>query len=445
MRHHRRHWAAVLLLYYIQAVILGRALSVGAQTEHEVYSLCNTTRTNKTTVNDERMFNGTGFFIDAGFAKDVAFFKDSCLSNGTFSSNDTKTANVTLPPDIDEEAPWEDLLFIGLLAISALVGTVGNAAVILAFCIYKKVRTTANTFILNISFWDLVTSAVIIPLMISSMVTGLPNCGQACCAFIGFLSLFSITQSLMSSALISFNRYVHVVLSVATYRRLFGPVKTFLWVVGAWAIGTLIMFPAMSGIYGTLGWDAYLQICQLSYDDPQSPLFFKYVFLSLYCAAVSAISAFYARIYLHVRKSTMAIGQHLGHSPQQVSLQAVKRTKHMFCIFFTFLTLTGPVVVVNYADYYASLIPKAIFVISAAMFYLNNAVNPIIYTWTLKEFRQAFKSMVRCRRQLVPSNPPNVQPTCTAQRTSQLPGVVSRLTVSNRVGPAEPTIPAVDT
>jgi len=72
-------------------VILGRALSVGAQTEHEVYSLCNTTRTNKTNVNDERMFNGTGFFIDAGFAKDVAFFKDSCLSNGTFSSNDTKT------------------------------------------------------------------------------------------------------------------------------------------------------------------------------------------------------------------------------------------------------------------------------------------------------------------------------------------------------------------
>ncbi|XP_035684260.1 rhodopsin, GQ-coupled-like [Branchiostoma floridae] len=174
-------------------VIVGRALSVGAQTEHEVYSLCNTTRTNKTGVNDERMFNDTGIFTDASsFATDVVFF------NGTLCSNDTKTANSSLPtppPDIDEVAPWEDLLFIGLLAISALVGTVGNAAVILAFCLYEKVRTTANTFIMNTSFWDLVTSAVIIPLTMSSMVTGLPNCGEACCAFIGFLNLKSLPKS----------------------------------------------------------------------------------------------------------------------------------------------------------------------------------------------------------------------------------------------------------
>ncbi|XP_078604938.1 melatonin receptor type 1B-B-like [Branchiostoma floridae x Branchiostoma japonicum] len=334
------------------------------------------------------------------------------------------------------EFQWEDGLLVGLLGISSMVGTIGNAAVILAFCLFKKVRSTNNAFILNTSFWDLVTSAGIIPLIVSSTMTGLPNCGEACCAFIGFLNLFSLLQSMLSCALIAFNRYVHVVLSLATYKRLFGPVKAFLWVVGSWLTGTLIMFPAVTGIYGSLGWDAHVQMCQLSHEDPASVLFFQNVVLSLYWVVAFAISAFYARIYLHVRKSTMAIGQHLGHSPQQVSLQAVKRTKHMFYIFFTFLTLTCPVVVVNYADFFATFLPKAVFFISFAMFYCNTAVNPIIYTWTLKEFRQGFKSMVHCRRHIVPT-PQAAQP--GVQRPVRVINVLSRSGVPNHVVPSEPS------
>ncbi|CAH1272419.1 S1PR1 [Branchiostoma lanceolatum] len=364
MRLRRRRSTTVLLLYYIQ---VGRALTVGSQTDPEVYSLCNTTWTNNSRLNNERfcnstrLFNSTRFLDNSSFFDDKTFSKDTWIFSNKFYGNHTKpewvSANesvVTPPPDIDYEASWEDMLFIGLLAISALVGTVGNAAVILAFCLYRKVRTTANAFILNTSVWDLLESAVVKPLFISSMMSGLPNCGQSCCAFIG-------------------------------------------------------------------------------------PLFYKNVVLSLYWVVVFAISAFYIRIYLHVRKSTMAVGQHLGHSPQQVSLQAVKRTKHMFYIFFTFLTLTCPVVVMNYADFYATFVPKAVFFIIIAMYYWNSAVNPIIYTWTLKEFRQGFKSMVRCRRQIVP-NPPAAQPTVSAPRTS-------RLTISNQVAPAEPiaTIPVVDT
>ncbi|CAH1272420.1 GPR50 [Branchiostoma lanceolatum] len=432
-------------------VIVGRALSVGAQAGPEVFSLCNTTWTNKTRANDEMFFNDTRFLTNTSFA----FFEDACLFNGTLFLNVTESewasANSTPPgrtppPDTEEEALWEDMLFIGLLAISALVGTVGNAAVILAFCLYKKVRTTANTFILSTSFWDLVTSAVVIPLMITSVVTGEPNCGEACCAFVGFLSLKSVVQSMLSCTLIAFNRYVHVVLSVATYKRLFGPIKAFVWVAGSWMMCTLLMVPAISGLYGSFGWDAYSRVCQFSSVDTKSPLFYRDVLTSFYWVLAFSVSVFYIRIYLHVRKSTMAVGQHLGHSPQQVSLQAVKRTKHMFYIFFTFLILTCPGIVIMYIDFYGNSIHKAVFYPIIAIFYWNTAVNPIIYTWTLKEFRQGFKSMVRCRRQIVP-NPPAAQPTVTAPRTSQLRGAVSRLTVSNQVVPVEPiaTIPVVDT
>ncbi|CAH1272417.1 GPR50 [Branchiostoma lanceolatum] len=339
-------------------------------------------------------------------------------------------------PDMVYDLQWEDGLLVGLLGVSGLIGTVGNAAVILAFCLYRKVRTSANAFILNTSVFDLLTSAVVIPLIISSLMSGLPNCGGACCAFLGFQNLFSLLQSMLSCVLIAFNRYVHVVLSVDTYKRLFGPVKAVLWVVGAWVSGILIMFPAMSGIYGSLGWDAYVQICQLSSDDPASPLFFTNVVLSLYWVVVLAISAFYIRIYLHVRKGAMAVGQHLGHSPQQVSLQAVKRTKHMFYIFFTFLILTCPHAIINYVDFYATLLPEAVFFTIGAIYYLNTAVNPIIYTWTLKEFRQGFKSMVRCRRQILP-NPPAGQPAVT--RPARVRNVQFRLTVSNRVAQAGPS------
>eukprot|EP00058_Branchiostoma_floridae_P002122 XP_002587610.1 hypothetical protein BRAFLDRAFT_96450 [Branchiostoma floridae] len=354
----------------------------------------------------------------------------------------TNESVVTPAPDIAHEASTvQTVVFVGIFGISSMVGTVGNAAVILAFCLYKKVRTTDNTFILNTSIWDLVTSAVIIPLFLSSTMTGLPNCGQACCAFIGFLSLFSMTQSLLSCALIAFNRYVHVVLSLATYKRLFGPVKAFLWVVGVWVIGTLVMLPAIVGVYGSLGWDADAKLCQMS-NEPKSLLFFKNVLASLHWTTLLVISAFYARIYLHVRKSAMAIGQHLGHSPQQVSLQAVKRTKHMFYIFFTLFTLISPTIVIMQVDPHGVSTPELVFLIIAAMYYWNTAVNPIIYTWTLKEFRQGFKSLVRCRRHIIP-NPPPHQP--GPARTSRSPKVSQPLTVTERVQQAGPSMPLVDT
>ncbi|XP_019632523.1 PREDICTED: melatonin-related receptor-like [Branchiostoma belcheri] len=360
----------------------------------------------------------------------------------------TNASVVTPPSDIGYVASWEDVLFLGMLAMSGLVGTVGNTAVVLAFCLYKKVRSAANTFILNTSVWDLVSSAAIIPLFLWSMISGQPNCGEACCAFIGFLSMFSITQSLLSCALIAFNRYVHVVLSLATYKRLFSPVKAFLWVVGAWVTGILIMFPATAGIYGTLGWDAYVHVCQLSSVDPKSVLYMKHILMSTHWAAAFAIFAFYARIYLHVRKSAMSVGQHLGHSPHQVSLQAVKRTKHMFYIFFTFFALTSPGIVLSgYIDPHAILLPKAVFVICVALYYWNTAVNPIIYTWTLKEFRQGFKSMVRCRRHIVPVPlAPNPAVVKTVKLTN-LKKAPLRLTVSNRVGQqqAGPSMPVVNT
>ncbi|CAH1272418.1 GPR50 [Branchiostoma lanceolatum] len=442
MRGHRGRSAVVLLLYYTQ---VGRALSVGTQSDPEGYSLCNTTWTNNNRLNDERLFNNTRVPINA------SFFQDTWVFNNTVSCNHTKPewvlsnkSIVTPSPDIDSGVLWRAVLYVTIFGMSGIVGTVGNAAVILAFCLYKKVRTTANTFILNTSVWDLVSSAVIIPLAMTSTMTGQPNCGEACCAFIGFLSLFSVTQSLLSCALIAFNRYVHVVLSVATYKRLFGPVKAFLWVIGAWVGGILIMFPAMSGIYGSLGWDAYVQICQLS-NDPKSPLFLKNVLASMQWATVLGIFAFYLGIYLHVRKSTMAVGQHLGHSPQQVSLHAVKRTKHMFYIFFTFLILTSPTIVVMQVDPNGVSTSEDVFFIIAVMYFWNTAVNPIIYTWTLKEFRQGFKSMVRCRRHIVP-NVIAVKPAVEKPaQTSRLPKVLIPLTVSHRVGQAGPTIPVVDT
>ncbi|XP_019630488.1 PREDICTED: adenosine receptor A1-like [Branchiostoma belcheri] len=411
MRPHHRRSPAVLLLYCIQVVIIGRALSVGTGTYPDVYSLCNNTWVNKTRVNEKCLFNSTSSH------RNTASFWETWLFNSTLSLNDTKPGlsllNMTALPYTVYEFQWEDGLFLGLLGISSLLGTVGNVAVILAFLLYHKVRTTANTFILNLSIWDLVSSAAIIPLSILSMATGQPNCGEACCAFIGFLSMFT------------------------TYKRLFSPVKAFLWVVGSWVTGTMIMFPAISGIYGSLGWDAYISVCQVSSDDPQSPLFFKNVLLSMYWVVVFTISAFYIRIYLHVRKSTMAIGQHLGHSPQQVSLQAVKRTKHMFYIFFTFFALTCPSIVMNYVDFFSAFLPKAVFLTSSALYYLNIAVNPIIYTWTLKEFQQGFKSMIRCRRHLA-LVPPAAQP--TAQRSTRVINVLSRLTVSNRVAQAGPSV-----
>ncbi|XP_035677298.1 opsin-1, short-wave-sensitive 1-like [Branchiostoma floridae] len=179
--------------------------------------------------------------------------------------------------------------------IYSIVGTIGNGLVILTFCTYRQVRTSAHTFILSISISDVMITGFQYPVSTASAIIGAPSLGHAMCPMIGALFYFSIYISLLSMVLIAFNRCIRVTKSTETYRKLFSPFRSFLWVVLSWVVSGLLVAPGFLG-YGEFGWNKNSQICALmdksSYSRDYVSNIYGLFYLIVFCVVIAIVVLF---------------------------------------------------------------------------------------------------------------------------------------------------------
>ncbi|XP_019638193.1 PREDICTED: alpha-1A adrenergic receptor-like [Branchiostoma belcheri] len=279
-----------------------------------------------------------------------------------------------------------------------IVGTIGNGLVILAFCSYRQVRTSAHTFILSISISDIMMTGFHYPTGIVSMIIGAPAFGETLCPIQGALFFISIYVSFLSMVLIAFNRCMHITKSPSTYRKLFTPVKSFLWVLLSWVVAGLLLAPGFLG-YGEFGWSKY-QVCSITHENPYSAYYMASVFGISYWVVFFVVAGIYARIYFFVKDSVVtmaAANQNLANPKQYVSKRVIKQTKHMFIIFSAFTACTAPVFVIYGIRNFLS---REVIMMLLVLYSLNHVMNPFLYAWKLRVFRRAFKALVSCKRQL---------------------------------------------
>ncbi|XP_078576564.1 D(1)-like dopamine receptor [Branchiostoma floridae x Branchiostoma japonicum] len=269
-----------------------------------------------------------------------------------------------------------------------------------------------NMFVLNIAVSDLLITAVQAPTRLAAVVTGAPPGGQGFCAFLGFIGFLNCCISVLSSALIAFNRYIRISQSPSTYIRLFGPLKSCMWIAASWGVCVLIVIlPGMLGV-GRFGWDGVRSQCDLDSNHPYSRYYFSLVFGGAYWISVSTVVVFYVKTYLFVKNSVMTIAQNrsnLGNKREYVSTEMVRRTRHMFIIFCTSTVLQAPAVLLESIDFTASFIPFEVIFVGIFLFGSCHAINPFMYPWKVRVFRRAFKALLQCKRNLpyVPGQPPS--------------------------------------
>ncbi|XP_078665084.1 melatonin receptor type 1B-A-like [Branchiostoma floridae x Branchiostoma belcheri] len=292
--------------------------------------------------------------------------------------------------------------FIVQMGVISVVGTLGNILVILSFCRFQQVRSSMNLFVLNIAVSDLLITAVQAPTRLAAVVTGHPPGGGGFCAFLGFIGFLNCCISVLSSALIAFNRYIRISKSANTYIKLFGPLKSCLWIAGSWGVCALIIIlPGMLGV-GRFGWDEVRSQCDLDSNHPYSRYYFSLVFGGGYWISVSIVVVFYVKTYLFVKNSvvTIARSRTLGNKREYVSTEMVRRTRHMFIIFCTSTVLQAPAVLLESIDFTASFIPFEVIFVGIFLFGSCHAINPFMYPWKVRVFRRAFKALLQCKRDL---------------------------------------------
>ena len=128
--------------------------------------------------------------------------------------------NITFLENVDEEAMSVDLrgykkiMAVILFSVVALLGTAGNAMVVVAVALSRKLQTAANIYIVALAVTDFLTAVNQIIQVILLLDQGKLPSYHALCATVGVLNVIFVGYSVSFLLLIAINRYKVITKSI---------------------------------------------------------------------------------------------------------------------------------------------------------------------------------------------------------------------------------------
>ncbi|NXG33182.1 HRH3 protein, partial [Dromaius novaehollandiae] len=137
------------------------------------------------------------------------------------------------------------VLLAVLMVLLALITTLGNALVILAFILDRNLRHRSNYFFLNLAISDFAVGAFCMPLYIPYSLTGKWKLGRGVCKFWLLMDYLLCTASVFNIVLISYDRFLSVTKAVS-YRVQQGAASSpVVKMVAIWVLAFLLYCPAV--------------------------------------------------------------------------------------------------------------------------------------------------------------------------------------------------------
>uniref|UniRef100_A0A8C5PMF7 G-protein coupled receptors family 1 profile domain-containing protein n=1 Tax=Leptobrachium leishanense TaxID=445787 RepID=A0A8C5PMF7_9ANUR len=312
----------------------------------------------------------------------------SGLSAANASSNDLE--DLYFPLDVPYTAAE-----IVIAAIAAL----GNFLVCIAVSQDRKLWTVTNYFLVSLSVADTLVGTFAIPCAILTSI-GVPQHKLRLCLLMLSILIMLTMTSTFSLLAVAVDRYI-AILHPLRYKSIMTHSNSLVMIVVAWISSFLGgLMPVMGWYKATspTGHCLFTQVVDMTY----IVYFFAFTFFLLPLVVMFVI---YAKIYMEVRKQlrVMAKGTQPGNAggKNEVSLKKeMKTATSLFTIIFFFVLCWAPLHIINCVILFCPdcFIPLLILQISIVLTHANSAVNPILYAYKLKTFRNAFKAIFMCRR-----------------------------------------------
>nr|XP_033788968.1 octopamine receptor-like isoform X2 [Geotrypetes seraphini] len=297
---------------------------------------------------------------------------------------------------------------VGLLLILIdLVTFLGNMVVFICPVVEKRLRTVTYMFIMSLAMADLLVACMVMPFSIIYEVTGRWLFGKRFCkVWISFDVMFC-TASIVTLCFISLDRYCSVV-TPYHYSKRMSRQRCIIMTITIWVYSSLISFlPVMQG------WN---EIPGMDFDSSKECIFVTNWTFALVASALAFYIPFmimcsmYFFIYRASRlKATRIVSQTLDlhyhpNSKRQNNLQLEnKATRTMSIIISVFVMCWLPYFVLNVwlaakgIDSTSVILVDAFKVITW-LGYCNSTINPMLYAFLNRDFQQALKKLLICRR-----------------------------------------------
>ena len=286
-----------------------------------------------------------------------------------------------------------------LFGIITLVGIFGNSLVIYVIISEKKWRTVMNIMLLNLAIADLSFVIVCPPFtayrdltyLLGWKMSGIP--AMVICKLMNYLLNVTVYVTIYTLVLISIIRYLAISgLDNRTKR-----IRSHKNVVRIIIIIWMVMLTANTPILKHYGLDD--GVCQIDSGAAGKIMFTTFTAFA-YVIPLITIVLFSTRVRKRIQKqSSVALRE--NYSSHQ---HKVRASRLLVFIVATFAILWLPVHLYLMIGYWGSLpeqhseLLDTIAFVSRCMAYSNSCLNPIIYNFVSKEFRESFHRVIFCRK-----------------------------------------------
>ncbi|XP_031548872.1 melanopsin-like [Actinia tenebrosa] len=321
------------------------------------------------------------------------------------SLNSSKNLASNFSELYDKKPQLNNVDFTAISVYISLVGglgIIGNVLVIAAFCNYRNLRTSTNTFILHLAVCNLVLALLDVIFSLPSSISHKWILGLMACRFYGLTYHFFCSVSLNTLAIISLDRYWVITkpsigIKITIRRALL-------------CIGVSYFYTIIFTIPVFLQWmkfheETFYTGCYLNFAETstKSMLFALMLGIFLFAIPFAVMMFCYCSIFASVkRKGRYAVRMRPKYRNKwKFTIQRIPhwRTARMIIVvIFVFLLCWSPYVIVSISMAFGSNFSALTLEITLLVAKSGVIYNPFIYAALNLRFRTAFFEMLHCDR-----------------------------------------------
>ena len=304
------------------------------------------------------------------------------------------------------------LIEVTVQAILFVFGLIGNVFVLIAIATTRKLQTTTNMFICNLTVLDFISCAFLMPAhMVGTLCHAWPL-GDTSCFIIGHLTWYLTCLSLFTLAVIATSRYLLVAQTVNSFSHICSSKNVIICLLLVWGSGDVIYFLPVTLMINsnhlTVAFSPEFLSCNIMvFPDSVGTISSLSLFLLLPLLLFIVVGCIWIPIqfiltFCTVRRSKRRIKPNVrafrspSHSPLvRVGLtkEEIRLTKILLLIYIIFISMWLPLVL-NIALTMVFMVPsKGVQRHTYSVFLAGSALNPYVYTWFNPKFRSAFKQL----------------------------------------------------
>ncbi|KAM4771166.1 vertebrate ancient opsin-like [Rhinophrynus dorsalis] len=287
-------------------------------------------------------------------------------------------------------SPTGHLLVAVFLGVIGSLGFFNNLLVLVLFCQYKVLRSPINMLLMNISLSDLMVCIMGTPFSFAASIQGHWLIGEAGCIWYGFVNTLFGTVSLVSLAVLSYERYCTMLgrteADVTNYK------KAWLGILVSWIYSLFWTLPPLFG-WSRYGPEGPGTTCSVNWHSRDANNTSYIVCLFVFCLTLpfAIIVYCYGRLLVAI-KQISGVSKCNGRAREQRVLIMV--VVMVVCFLLCWLPYGIMALIATFGK--PGAISPSASIIPSVLAKSSTVYNPIIYIFLNKQFYRCFVALLHC-------------------------------------------------